>query len=202
MKGIRFSLGAMFLGIAAVCLACAALVKPNWVWVLTLQAASLGILTVALLAVLVYERSAARAFWIGFAVVGWGYLGLQRLHLSEVSVSGEVSEWLLDVIHPYPPPGASPPPLDPMSGQLPGAAFDPYGEAPDAATAMDLNVVGPMPSQPAAHEVEAARNAFPYLVIWIWPPLFGFVGAVVAQQLYYRRERLAAKPSPNGSGSS
>jgi hypothetical protein len=200
MKGIRFSLRSMFLGIAAVCLACAALVKPNWVWVLTLQAASLGVLTLALLAALIYQRGAARTFWIGFAVVGWGYLGLQRLHLSEVSISGEVSEWLLDVIHPYPPPSASPPPLDPMTGQARVERLDPYGEAPDLATVADLDVGDPESPQPAAHDAEAARNAFPYLVIWIWPPLFGFVGGVVAQQLYFRRERLAAKPSPSGSG--
>jgi hypothetical protein len=187
----------MFLGVAAVSLACAALVKPNWIWVLTLQSASLGILTVALLAALVYQRGAARAFWIGFAVVGWGYLGLQRLHLSEVNVSGQVSEWLLDVIHPAPPPSASPPPL----GQSRGTAFDPYGEAPDAAAVADLDVGDPAPPQPAAYDVQAARNAFPYLVIWIWPSLFGFVGGVVAQQLYFRRERSAATPSPSGSGS-
>jgi hypothetical protein len=196
MKSFRFSLGSMFLGVAAVCLACAALVKPNWIWVLTLQAASLGVLTLALLAALVYQRGAARAFWIGFAVVGWGYLGPQRLHLSEVSVSGQVSEWLLDVIHPYPPPSASPPPLDPMTGQ-PGVAegFDPDGqEAPYLATAP---IAGPVPPQPAAYDdVEKARNAFPYLVIWIWPPLFGFVGGIVAQQLYFRRERVAARPGP------
>jgi hypothetical protein len=59
------------------------------------------------------------------------------------------------------------------------------------------------PPQPTAyHDIQEARNAFPYLAIWIWPSLFGFVGGLVAQQLFFRRERLAAKPSPSGSRSS
>jgi hypothetical protein len=83
-----------------------------------------------------------------------------------------------------------------MTGQ-PGVAegLDSYGqEAPYLATGP---VAGPVPPQPAAYDdVEKARNAFPYLVIWIWPPLFGFVGGIVAQQLYFRRERVAARSGP------
>jgi hypothetical protein len=182
MKGFRFSLGSMFLGVAAVSLACAALVKPNAIWAVTLQAASLGILTFALLAALVYERSAARAFWIGFAVVGWGNLGLHRFQISEVSLTREISERLKDAIHPYPPPN------NPSAGQ-PGAAekFNP------GTPGYWRN------SDPATEPVLFARDAFSHLGVWIWPLLFGLTGGVVAQQLYLRRERLAERASPSGS---
>jgi hypothetical protein len=156
MKGFRFSLGSMFLGVAAVSIVCAALVKPSVMWAMILQASSLGILTLAILAALIYERGMARAFWIGFAVVGWGNLGWHWSHFSELSVTGEITEWLMNAIHPELPPAAA------------------------ATIYLD----------------SAARTLFPYIIVWIWPALFGFVGGLVAQQLYLRRERLAARPPP------
>lgn len=166
MKGIRFSLWSMFLGVAAAAIVCAALVKPTESWAMAFQAAALGVLTFALLAALAYERGAARAFWIGFAVVGWGHLSLHRLQISEISLTREISERLKDAIHPLPPPSAAPPLIDPAASQ-------------------------PM----------SARAVFPYLVFWFWPLLLGFVGGTVAQQMYARRERLAARAKPSGSGS-
>ncbi|HUY93042.1 MAG TPA: hypothetical protein VMV10_30210 [Pirellulales bacterium] len=185
MKGFRFSLWSMFLGVAAVAIVCAALVKPTETWAMAFQATALGVLTFGLLAALVYERSAARAFWIGFAVVGWGNLGLHRFPLSEIRLTHEISEWLMDAIHPFPPPSASPPPIDPSDEQPRAEKFDPYGGVPDPT---------PNPTQLAM----IARDRFSYLVVWIWPLLLGFVGGVVAQQLFLRRERLVTRPSPSG----
>lgn len=184
MKGFRFSLWSMFLGVAAVAIVCAALVKPTESWVIAFQAVALGVLTFALLAALVYERGAARAFWIGFAVVGWGNLGLHRFQISEVSLTREISERLIDAIHPYPPSDPEPPLEGPVS-----PTFDPYGDVPKAVTATAVGF-----------DVHVARNNFQYLTFWIWPLLFGFAGGIVAQQMYARRERLAARVSPSGSG--
>lgn len=157
MKGFRFSLWSMFLSVAALAIVCAALVKPTFAWGMAFQATALAVLNFAVLAALVYERGAARAFWIGFAVVGCGNLGLHRIQLSEISLTNRISDRLMDVIHAYPPGAAFPPPLD-----------------------------------SAAARILAARSAFQYLVVWIWPLLLGFVGGVVARQLYLRRERLTA----------
>ena len=210
MKGFRFSLWSMFLGVAAVAIVCAALVKPTAAWAIAFQAAALGVLTFALLAALVYERSAARAFWIGFAVVGWGNPGLELFPLSELSISDEISEWLMDVIHPSLPPIAPPPPAYPVPA-LPVALLNalaqagtiaPYGEIPDPERAADVDPADPVPPQPSAYDTIEARRVFPHLVAWIWPLLLGFVGGVVAQQLYLRRERLAARQAPHGSGPS
>lgn len=185
MKGFRFSLWSMFLGVAAVAIACAALAKPTAAWAMAFQAAALGVLTFALLAALIYERSAARAFWIGFAVVGWGNLGMQWPIQAGFSLTFEVSEWLEDVIHPHPSPSTRSPP------ELPG---NPVGIVDS-----DLYSYG-RPMDPAAERVIEARNAFSMLLYWIWPLLLGFVGGVVARQLYLGRQRLAAKPPPCDSG--
>ncbi len=158
MKGFRFSLWSMFLSVAAVAIVCAALVKPTFAWGMAFQAAALAVLTFAVLAALVSERGAARAFWIGFAVVGWGNLGLHRIQLSEISLTNRISDWLMDVIHAYP-------------------SASPFPPSPDSAAA----------------RIMFARDAFSYLVVWIWPLLLGFVGGVVARQLYLRRERLSAR---------
>jgi hypothetical protein len=201
MKGFRFSLWSMFLGIAAVAIVCAALAKPTAAWAMAFQAAALGLLTFALLAALVYERGAARAFWIGFAVVGWGNLGLHPLQILEVSLTREISERLMDAIHPYPPSDPEPPlylgleaPIEPVD-----PAFDPYSNVPEATTTTKGDPAGPVPPQPAAYDVGEARTAFPYLFVWIWALLLGFIGGVVAQQLYLRRERLAANRSQRGA---
>jgi len=188
MKGFRFSLWSMFLGVAAVAIVCAALVKPTAVWVTAFQTAALGVLTFALLAALVYERSAARAFWIGFAVVGWGNLGLQRSYYTEINIRDDVSEWLTDTLHPYPSAGVMEPSLNLEPEALP---TKPVG--------VELYSYEP-PSDPARERVVIARSAFSYLVVWIWSLLFGFVGGIVAQQMYARRDRLAARASPSSSG--
>lgn len=191
----------MFLGIAAVAIVCAALVKPTAAWAMAFQAAGLGILTFALLAALVYERSAARAFWIGFAVVGWGHLGLHRFPLSEISLIDEISERLKDAIHPY---SASDPelPLDPGAGLREEGAvssgLDSYGDVPKAITVTEVEA-GRAASLLVRFDVHVARDNFQFLVFWIWPLLFGFVGGIVAQQMYARRERLAARASPSDS---
>ncbi|HEV7224892.1 MAG TPA: hypothetical protein VGN42_19465 [Pirellulales bacterium] len=150
---------------------------------MTLQVASLGILTFAVLASIVYERGMARAFWIGVAVVGWGNLGWQTIHFSELSVTGEISERLMEAIH------SEDPPVPPAAG--PSQA---------AATTMNPYDADPAPSPPSSYDRANAKALFPYIAVWIWPLLLGFVGGMVAQQLYLRRERLAAKLSPHGSG--
>lgn len=190
----------MFLGVAAVAIVCAALVKPTEAWAMAFQATALGVLTFALLAALVYERSAARAFWIGFTVVGWGNTVLHRLQISEASLTREISERLMDAIHPYPPSDPEPP-LDPEAGLPEGSvspAFDPYGDVPKAITVTEVEAAGAAPL-PVGFDVHVTRNNFEYLILWIWPLLFGFVGGVVAQQMYARRERLAARGQPSGS---
>jgi hypothetical protein len=59
--------------VAFIALACTALVWANGIWATTLFTAALGVLLFATLAVIL-RRGVKQAFWIGFALFGWGYL--------------------------------------------------------------------------------------------------------------------------------
>lgn len=76
MIRFRFSLLALFGFVAIVCVGCAALTKPSTVWCWIATGALLVLLFFSLLAV-VYGEGASRAFWVGVAIVGWGFTGVQ-----------------------------------------------------------------------------------------------------------------------------
>lgn len=75
MNHLRFSLIALFAFIAAIAAGCASLTNPSapWCWIVT--GAALGCLFFGLLAA-VYGDGAARAYWVGFSLVGWAFTGL------------------------------------------------------------------------------------------------------------------------------
>ena len=71
----QFSIKAL-LGLAVfVALACAALLSASEWWAGATFTLTLAVLLVAVLAS-IFRRGSTRAFWIGFAVVGWVYLSL------------------------------------------------------------------------------------------------------------------------------
>ena len=78
MNGFRFSLKAMLSAVPVVAVTCAALFRPKEVWEIVISAVALACLIFAPLAA-VYGRNAGRAFWLGFAVAGWVYIGLDRV---------------------------------------------------------------------------------------------------------------------------
>ena len=96
---LSFSLRAMFLVIAWVGLACASLVKPSQVWASVTGFVSLLLLCFAVLGT-VYIRGEWRAFWCGFAILGWGHLFLWELmnhttfNLPTAHLTSQVNELL------------------------------------------------------------------------------------------------------------
>lgn len=104
MKNFRFSLWTMLAAVAAIAAVCAALARPTMLSAWGVEALSFGMLVLAVLASLVYQRGSARAFWIGFAVVGWGKLGLEKLHMQYFTDwTIQVSYLLMDFVHPAQP---------------------------------------------------------------------------------------------------
>lgn len=73
MTGSHFRLTGLFGAVAFVATACGALTNPTPAWTWFVVGATLCILTYSLLAA-IFRRREMRAFWIGFAIVGWGYL--------------------------------------------------------------------------------------------------------------------------------
>jgi uncharacterized membrane protein YhfC len=57
--------------VAFIALACTALVWANGIWATTLFTVALGVLLFAVVAAIL-RRGVKQAFWIGFAVFGWG----------------------------------------------------------------------------------------------------------------------------------
>ncbi len=96
----RFSIAAL-MGIVVVCaVGIAALRYASELWENILFTLTLGLLAFALLGA-IYRRGPRRAFWVGFALIGWGYLLLGfgpwcaeqvRPHL--------ITTWLVDRLYP------------------------------------------------------------------------------------------------------
>lgn len=114
---LRFSLRQLMGFVAVVALACAALARPSPLSASIVFTLALGALFVALLGA-VGRQGAARVFWIGFAVTGWGYLWVA--HWPDEDDWSITSPWELqtkgplltakllraafDTFHPPPPP--------------------------------------------------------------------------------------------------
>jgi hypothetical protein len=71
----RFTLVGLFSAVAIVATACAALANPSRGWTCAVVSGTLTLLSYAVLAA-VFRRGAGRAFWIGFSIIGWGYVYL------------------------------------------------------------------------------------------------------------------------------
>jgi len=75
MKRFRFHIGTLLLIILFVGIGLAALRESSDLWESGIFATTLGILLISIL-LAVHRREARRAFWIGFTLIGWIYLGL------------------------------------------------------------------------------------------------------------------------------
>jgi hypothetical protein len=215
MHRFRFSLLAMFGFVAVVAVACAALARPSQLWLVVVSASSLGCLFYAVLAA-AYGRNARRAFWLGFAVVGWGYVALEWKDASSVAPTEFLTNQLQASIH------AKPPTVFYMSpvGEIPqqrAKKYDPYAVAPgdseaetiivpsDPATTSGLTTNdGPAVSSSGTVSYSTTSSyvvntpsltymdleeAFGQIAMWLWSILLGSAGGLVALRLYHRRER-------------
>jgi len=134
MQRFRFSLLAMFGFVAVVAVGCAALAKPSQLWLVVVSALSLASLFYAVLAA-AYGRNAKRAFWLGFAVVGWGYVTLEWKEASSVAPTEFLTNRLQAVIEGS---AASSPPrnvygnwsMSPPVATLPPEPMDAYAAEP------------------------------------------------------------------------
>ncbi len=78
MRRFRFRIGSLLILVAFLGVGFAALREANHFWESLVLTASFGILLVSIL-LAVHRRAERRAFWIGFALFGWGYLGLTMI---------------------------------------------------------------------------------------------------------------------------
>jgi len=94
MEKLRFSMRGLLIGTAGFAIACGALVSASQ-WIASLIfSATLAVLIVAVLGA-VLRRGRPRAFWIGFAIVGWGYLWLAHTPINDAITPAVDKVWRL-----------------------------------------------------------------------------------------------------------
>lgn len=99
MNWFRFSLKGLLSFIAVVSIACAALAKPSEFSASMTGVMLFACLFFALLAA-IYGKPLHRAFWLGFAIIGWTWFGLEllsrptRLTLPTAQLSSYVENWI------------------------------------------------------------------------------------------------------------
>jgi hypothetical protein len=98
MRHFRFSLSALLWFVVVVAIAFAALASPLGWWTPAFKATTLCCLFFAILAA-IRGRQSLRSFWLGFAVVGWGYFALQHVMEAELPTS-EVSLRVQEIVRP------------------------------------------------------------------------------------------------------
>ncbi len=185
---IRFTLRQLLGLVVYVAIACAGLLHPTANMASAVFTLTATLLFVGVLAA-VGRKGSARAFWIGFAVAGWGYLWMAHW-ADEESYYQITSPWKLqtsgpllttkllrlahEALHPAPAGGStgggffSVPAelLDPLSGQvnLPLAQFS----------------VQP----PAPANYEATLNAFMRIGHSLWALLFAYLGGLLTRYFH------------------
>ena len=75
MRRIRFNIASLLVVVLLVAVGFAALRESNDLWDSGVFTLTLGVLLISIL-LAVHRTESRRAFWIGFALFGWIYLGL------------------------------------------------------------------------------------------------------------------------------
>jgi hypothetical protein len=86
-----FSLAGLFSSVSLLSVACAALVYPTQLWASVISSLTLAVLTLAVIAAVIFHGE-ARAFWGGFAFVGWLFVIGEFVHLPLINFE---KEWIL-----------------------------------------------------------------------------------------------------------
>jgi hypothetical protein len=171
MHTFRFSLLTMFGSVAVVALACAALATPSQLWLVIVSASSLACLFYAVLAA-TYGRAAKRAFWFGFAVVGWGHIFLEWQRIPLFLPTELAADRLSTLLHDKPMPDYA----AWMNTRL--------GDAPPVGSAVSVGDYVQVWSTAPPPPGQINAEMFEQIVKWLWSPLLGFVGGLVALRLY------------------
>ncbi len=169
--------------VAFIALACTSLVWANGIWATTLFTAALGVLLFGVLAAIL-RRGVKQAFWIGFAVFGWGYLWMAHWPNGDYAFGltafggGGTRQWTLQqgeedslattrlLAHAYmkwlpmvrrlPP---SPPPAPPTT--VPAGAYGTVTVDPTTGATTSWTATGSAPAFPPAYVSPAPATAPP-----------------------------------------
>jgi hypothetical protein len=80
----------LMIAVALIGVGLAAVLRPNRGWALALLVLFLTMLLTAILGAAM-RRGRVRAYWIGFALFGWTYLGVIHFHYDEMVINNPIS---------------------------------------------------------------------------------------------------------------
>lgn len=192
----RFSLRQLMALVVFVAIGCAGLVHPSRYLASAIFTLTVMALFVAVLAA-VGRKGPRRAFWIGFAIAGWGYFWAAHW-ADETSYFDIQTRWKLQTdgpllttkllrlahtaLHPGP---------EPTGGgffSVPGVPIDDVGRP----ISLPLAQYSVQP-RPPPRDYEATLNAFMRIGHSLWTLLFAYLGGLLTRHLYDTRP-----VSPNG----
>jgi hypothetical protein len=168
MGRFRITIARLLLVIAYCGFAFAALRSPSWIWASTVFSIVVASLAAATLTA-VYRLGARRAFWTGFAMCGWLYLGLSSYPWSGANLSPlVVTSALMDLA--YPTLGA----MGGMAGRgvSTQGIWDYWSRPPQGA--IPFNWLVPEPFRVICHA--------------LLTPIFGLLGGLLARRLHRTRD--------------
>ncbi len=99
LRHLRFSLSSLLWFVVIVAITLAALVSPLGWWRTAFKATTLCCLFFAILAA-IQRRGSRQSFWLGFAIVGWGYFALQQLPIESALPTTSLSWKIQEVVQP------------------------------------------------------------------------------------------------------
>jgi hypothetical protein len=85
---LSFSLASLLVAVSAISIGCAALAYPTQLWTSIVSSLTLAALSLAVIAAIAF-RGQSRAFWGGFAFVGWLFIVIEFVNLPTVNFDKE-----------------------------------------------------------------------------------------------------------------
>lgn len=185
----RFSVRTLFLLVAVVALGVTALLQATSLWASLTTTVTYLMLSIAIPAV-VYRREAPRAFWLGFAVCGWGCVLWSRLHTTQRDDAPLVSAWGVDYAADKLMPIDGAVPYTPAAVYLAGTTqqtltLNAAATASVAAYSTPTTTYFPYPIAPLSDR----RQAFRRIGLDLGVLLFALFGGIVSSSLYATRAK-------------
>lgn len=187
MKALAFSIKGLLLAVTLTAFGLTALLNASWVWTSVVVSVTLLVLLTALLAI-PCRPSPRRAFWLGFAIFGWGYLLILHTPLGEAYQAGAPTTVVLEKAY-----EAINPEYERTEPDTPRILFSSGSRIEVHARPLRMRRDGVIPLDIPSKAV-ADKNEFHRLGNYLWAWLLALVGGVASRSFYLAQERRTKDP--------
>jgi hypothetical protein len=186
---VRFTLRQLFGLVVYVAIACGGLLHPSATVASAIFTLTLVVLLVAILAA-VARRGPRRAFWIGLAIAGWGYLWAAHWP-DEASYYVINTRWELQTTGPLLTTKLLQSAYEGLHGasEAPGSGFFSVPVEPSEAGALLSLPLGQFGTSVGPASDPAILNAFMRIGHSLWAVLFAYLGGLLTRHFYETSSR-------------